>query len=220
MVQKGVYFFDNKPFIVKPWNENMDLNTEELVSLPIWVRFPDHDVKYWGSDSLSKLGSMLGIPIKTDKFTRDKAFLRYARLLIEMKLQDNCPAYIDFVNENNVVVRQQVEYEWKPSKCTFCKMFGHTNEECRKKPLPRAEWRPIRQNPLSSSPTPAQPSMDAEGFIQVRRKTTVTAYKEQATPTQLENRFENLTEGENPENVISTTEDEGLPQWREYVAGT
>jgi len=46
VVQKGAYFFDNKPFIVKPWNENMDLNTEELVSLPIRVRFPDLDVKY------------------------------------------------------------------------------------------------------------------------------------------------------------------------------
>ncbi|KAJ8431317.1 hypothetical protein Cgig2_032307 [Carnegiea gigantea] len=156
VVQRGVYFFDNKPFIVKPWSEDMDLNTEDLVSLPVW-----------GPESLSKLGSMLGVPIKRDKFTRDKAFLRYARLLIEMQLQDSFPDFIDFVNEHNVVVRQKVEYEWKPSKCTFCKMFGHIDEECRKKPLPRAEWRPItRQNPPPSSSALAQPSTDAEGFVQ------------------------------------------------------
>ncbi|KAJ8426043.1 hypothetical protein Cgig2_021401 [Carnegiea gigantea] len=167
VVQRGVYFFDNKPFIVKPWSEDMDLNTEDLVSLPVWVRFPDLDVKYWGLESLSKLGSMLGVPIKIDKFIRDKAFLRYARLLIEMQLQDSFPDFIDFVNEDNVVVRQKVEYEWKPSKCTFCKMFGHTDEECRKKPLPKAEWRPIiRQNPPPSSSALVQPSMDAEGFVQ------------------------------------------------------
>ena len=72
---------------------------------------------------------MLGVPIKTDKYTRDKAFLRYARLFIEMQLQENFQDFIDFVNEHNVVVRQKVEYEWKPTKCTFCKMFGHTDEE-------------------------------------------------------------------------------------------
>jgi len=56
---------------------------------------------------------MLGVPIKTDKYTRDKAFLRYARLFIEMQLQENFQDFIDFVNEHNVVVRQKVEYEWK-----------------------------------------------------------------------------------------------------------
>ena len=35
VVQRGVYYFDNKPFLVKPWNEEMDLNTETLASFPI-----------------------------------------------------------------------------------------------------------------------------------------------------------------------------------------
>jgi len=47
-----------------------------------------------------------------------------------MQLQNSFPDYIVFVNEHNVVVRQKVEYKWKPTKCKFCKMFGHTEEEC------------------------------------------------------------------------------------------
>ncbi|KAJ8422194.1 hypothetical protein Cgig2_000659 [Carnegiea gigantea] len=74
VVWRGVYFFDNKPFLVKPWNEEMDINTEALVSLPIWVRFLELDTKYWGMDSLSKIGSVLGIHIKIDKYARDKSF--------------------------------------------------------------------------------------------------------------------------------------------------
>ena len=35
VVQKGVYYFDNKPLIVKAWNPELDLNTEAIVSLPI-----------------------------------------------------------------------------------------------------------------------------------------------------------------------------------------
>ncbi|KAJ8444130.1 LOW QUALITY PROTEIN: hypothetical protein Cgig2_029905 [Carnegiea gigantea] len=183
MVQRGVYFFDNKPFLIKPWNEEMDINTEILVTLSVW-----------GSESLSKLGSMLGVPIKTDKYTRDKAFLRYAKLLIKIRLQDSFPDFIDFVNKHNVAVRQKVEYDWKPTKCTYCKM-----------PI-------IRQDP--PPPAPSQPTIDAEGFIQVRRKVVASVYKEQSAPTQLQNSFDNLTEGEDPKTMHPSTEGGGLPQWK------
>ena len=86
---------------------------------------------------------MLGIPIRTDKYTKDKSFLKYARLLIEIQLEDNFSEYIEFVNEHNVVVRQRVEYEWKLTKCDFCKMYGQTRDDYRKKPQPRIEWRPV-----------------------------------------------------------------------------
>ena len=71
----------------------MDINTETLASLPIWVRFQDLDIKYSGLDSLSKIVSVLDIPIRIDKYTRDKSFLKYARLLIEIQLEDNFPEY-------------------------------------------------------------------------------------------------------------------------------
>ncbi|KAJ8419834.1 hypothetical protein Cgig2_030511 [Carnegiea gigantea] len=88
-------------------------------------RFPELDIKYWGLQSLSKLGSMLGIPLKTDKFTKEKSMLKYARLLVEMPLDGSFPDYIEFANENNVLIRQ-------PLKCCHCKMFGHTVEHCRR----------------------------------------------------------------------------------------
>ena len=34
VVQKGVYYFDKKPVIVRAWNPKLDLNTEVIVSLP------------------------------------------------------------------------------------------------------------------------------------------------------------------------------------------
>ncbi|KAJ8426888.1 hypothetical protein Cgig2_002736 [Carnegiea gigantea] len=171
-------------------------------------------------DSLSKLGSLLGIPIKTDKFTRDKTILKYARLLIEMKLQDSFLEYIDFVNEHDMVVRQKVEYEWKPSKCNFCRMYGHSDAECRKKPIPRTEWRPVTRTPPGPS-APTQPSTDADGFTQVRRQTTGIVSKEQSTPshlqgTPLQNSFSSLAEVQQ----ATGTEGEGLPQWKKSAART
>ena len=86
VVQRGVFFFDRKPLLVKPWNPELELYTEQLTSLPIWVQLHELDLKYWGMDSLGKIGSILGIPIKTDRYTMEKRLLRYARLLIDIPL--------------------------------------------------------------------------------------------------------------------------------------
>ncbi|KAJ8419451.1 hypothetical protein Cgig2_023657 [Carnegiea gigantea] len=64
------------------------------------------DTKFWGNDSFSKIRSTLGSPLKTYK---------YARLLINISLDGLFPDYIEFFNENQVSIRQQVIYEWKPT---------------------------------------------------------------------------------------------------------
>ena len=91
---RGVYFFDRKPFIVKCWNPEMELQAESSKALPLWVRFPDLDIKHLGLESLSKLGSMLGIPLKTDQYTKEKSRLSYARLMIEVPIEGPFPEYI------------------------------------------------------------------------------------------------------------------------------
>ncbi|KAJ8429217.1 hypothetical protein Cgig2_012345 [Carnegiea gigantea] len=46
VVQKEVYYFNNKPLLAKPWNHEMDINTEAITSLPIWVRLLDLNIRY------------------------------------------------------------------------------------------------------------------------------------------------------------------------------
>ena len=175
VIQQGFYLFDQKPFIVKPWTPEMEINTEAISSLPIWVRFPELDIKYWGLQSLSKIGSMLGIPLKTDRFTKDKMMLRYARLLIEMPLDGQFPEFLEFANEKGVLIRQKIQYEWIPIKCTYCRMFGHPLEDCRKKNPQRMEWR-VRTNHTQPDQPAQQISTDTEegegGFQQVTRHVT------------------------------------------------
>ncbi|KAJ8434330.1 hypothetical protein Cgig2_010947 [Carnegiea gigantea] len=72
--------------------------------------------------SLSKLGSILSIPLKTDKYTKEKSMLKYARLLVEIPLEGNFSNFIVFSNKKDVIIRQKVVYEWKPIKCTHCKI--------------------------------------------------------------------------------------------------
>ena len=37
--RRGVYYFDAKPILVKGWNPQMDLHTESINSLPIWIHY-------------------------------------------------------------------------------------------------------------------------------------------------------------------------------------
>ena len=58
--------FDKKPFIVKPWTPSMSYSKYNLSSLPIWVKFPGFDDRYWGEKSLTKIASMLGPVLRVD----------------------------------------------------------------------------------------------------------------------------------------------------------
>ena len=109
---KGIFYFDRKPFIVKAWNEHLDLYASAIPSLPIWVQFPELDVKYWAVESLSTLGSLLGILLRIDKQTMEKTYLNYARLLLDLPFEGPFPEFVEYINDKGVVTRQQVPFEW------------------------------------------------------------------------------------------------------------
>ncbi|KAJ8419476.1 hypothetical protein Cgig2_021816 [Carnegiea gigantea] len=85
--KKGFYYSDNKRLL---------------------VRFPQ---LYWRTDSLSKIGSILSIPIKVDKYTKEKMGIRYARMLIEMAIDGPFPAFVEFFNKEDILIRQQLHYD-------------------------------------------------------------------------------------------------------------
>ncbi|KAJ8436063.1 hypothetical protein Cgig2_000359 [Carnegiea gigantea] len=53
VAQRGIYHFDHKPFIVKAWNPELEINVDPIASLPMWIQLPELDIKYWGLQSLS-----------------------------------------------------------------------------------------------------------------------------------------------------------------------
>ena len=63
----------------------------------------------------------------------EKTRLSYARILINIPVDGPFLEFIDFINDHDVIVRLIVEYEWKPLKWNHRKMFGHIEEECRRK---------------------------------------------------------------------------------------
>ena len=61
----------------------------------------------------------------------------YARVLVEMNVNEGFPDELFYSNENEELVAQPVQYEWVPVWCTKCSQFGLIQSDCRmRKPRP------------------------------------------------------------------------------------
>lgn len=91
VLDDGIPMFDRKPVIVKPWSADLDIKKLDVNSVPIWVRLMELDLKYWGQNTLIKLGSLPGKSIKIDRATAMRELLHYARILIEVNIEEDLP---------------------------------------------------------------------------------------------------------------------------------
>nr|GEU74579.1 hypothetical protein [Tanacetum cinerariifolium] len=115
MLKNGPWFIRNHPLILKKWNPDVNLLKEDVENVPVWVK-------------------LHGIPVTA--FSEDGRS-NYARTMIELKvdaeLKDTMVvAMPTLFGEGFYTCTVRVKYEWKPPRCAYCKVFGHTQEDCRK----------------------------------------------------------------------------------------
>ncbi|VFQ98551.1 unnamed protein product [Cuscuta campestris] len=142
VIKRKYYYFDNKPTLVQKWRH---VDVTELRDIPIWVKFPDLDMRYWSLTGLSKLGSLIGKPVRRDKATVERSKHAYARILVEVGVYQEFPQQITYVTEEERVLTQDVVYEWCPCMCYHCKKIGHLQENCRWKENKKKEAGPMKQ---------------------------------------------------------------------------
>lgn len=188
-VTSGHFFFDSKPMIVKPWSVDMDMEKEEIKSVPIWIQLI-LNFKYWGEKSLFKIVSQLGKPIKRDAATVSRDKLQYARVLVDMPITQKLPDQVSFMNEHSELVQVPITYEWRPTVCDNCKLVGHSTIECRKGKTKRI-WVQKKQQVQNHTEVVA-PEVDQEGFQRTLRPIRVRPTN--LVPTPVVNSFQMLND--------------------------
>ncbi|XP_074305999.1 uncharacterized protein LOC141641227 [Silene latifolia] len=151
----GPLMFDSKPVIVNEWRPEVCLVKHDVQVIPIWVKLQGLDIKFWGMNSLKKIGSGIGKVIKCDENTVRRNFLSFPRLLIEVNRDQDFPKEIVFVDELGRDKCVKVEYEWLPITCDKCKGIGHSQEQCKiekRKDVPRKMWEPVALKPMAIQP--------------------------------------------------------------------
>ncbi|KAL2926733.1 hypothetical protein RDABS01_023024 [Bienertia sinuspersici] len=118
---------------MKAWDSDTEILKEDIRNVPVCIKLPRLDIKCWGVSCLENIVSGMGKFVKLDNNTKNRERLLYARLLVDLGVDDAFLDCICFENEKGVIVKQVVKYERKPVVCTSCKLFGHTQESCKKK---------------------------------------------------------------------------------------
>ncbi|KAM3337729.1 hypothetical protein P3S68_032054 [Capsicum galapagoense] len=146
----------------------MEFTRDELNTVPIWVKFPGLDFKYWSPKGLSKIGSLVGKSLMVDQHTEKKVGLRFARLLIEVEMDSALPDIVWFKNERGMLVEKKVLYDWRPILCQYCTKYGHKESECRK----RNSWKKQQAVREEGVITPQQQSHVAHAQVEKSEKET------------------------------------------------
>uniref|UniRef100_A0A803PJP0 Reverse transcriptase domain-containing protein n=1 Tax=Cannabis sativa TaxID=3483 RepID=A0A803PJP0_CANSA len=88
--------------------------------------------------------------------------LSYARVMIEVIMDQNFPEFLKFENEFGSSTKVNLKYEWKPVGCSHCSGLGRTAAECRKHSNGKPQW-VVKQDNRKKVET------DEEGFVKVTR---------------------------------------------------
>ncbi|CAO2840939.1 unnamed protein product [Amaranthus hypochondriacus] len=146
--------FDKKPFIVEPWTSSISYEKSSLTKIPVWVKLPKLDIRYWTEDMLRIIVGYLGTLLKIHNATVTKSRMMFARVLVDMNVEDGFLDELYFSNENDMLITQVVQYDWLPIWCAKCSQFGHNRNDCR-------EGQPRVHKPTLE--------VDAEGFRPYRK---------------------------------------------------
>ncbi|XP_050238209.1 uncharacterized protein LOC126687696 [Mercurialis annua] len=125
----GPITFDRHPLSLQECKRNMSFDLSEVAYVPVWVKLPLLPWEFWSPNSLSSIASTLGKPLFTDRCTRERSILAYARILIDMRLKGVFPDIVVIDDADGNQHTQFVEYEWKPILCESCNKLGHRNCE-------------------------------------------------------------------------------------------
>lgn len=91
VMEAKIWHVVNKPLILRKWTPGMQVLKLTLTSIPIWVKFLHLPLEYWNHACLSHVASGVGRPLYTDFVTEEHKRLGYARVLVEIDVDSECP---------------------------------------------------------------------------------------------------------------------------------
>ncbi|GJY58783.1 RNA-directed DNA polymerase, eukaryota, reverse transcriptase zinc-binding domain protein [Tanacetum coccineum] len=177
MLENGPWFIRNNPLILKKWHPDENLLKEDVSTVPVWVKLHGVPVTAFSEDGLSAIATKLGTPLMLDSYTSDMCMQSwgrssYARVMIELRadveLKDNIVvAMPKITREGHYTCNVRVEYEWKPPRCSSCKVFGHIHEECPKN-TGAGEKKTVKKPSQTSRGVPVGPKMGFKSYKEYR----------------------------------------------------
>jgi hypothetical protein len=130
ILQSDPIFIKGKMFIINLWNPTIGCVKASIRKVPIWVHFYKIPTIAWTLMGINWLACHIGRLICFDENTEKLKRFKYAKALIEIEPNQKLPDFIEIDGLGESGYKVRIEYDWKPSICDFCKVFGHTIDNC------------------------------------------------------------------------------------------
>ncbi|GJR30026.1 zinc knuckle CX2CX4HX4C containing protein [Tanacetum coccineum] len=127
------------------WTLNTVLKKEEIKNAPVWVKLRHVPIVAYSEIGLSLITTQIGRPIMLDSYTSNMCLRswgrkEYARALIEISLEYDFMKSIVIAiplsdGKGHTLATVDIEYEWKPPRCSLCSTFDHNDNMCPKSTL-------------------------------------------------------------------------------------
>ncbi|GJZ91905.1 RNA-directed DNA polymerase, eukaryota, reverse transcriptase zinc-binding domain protein [Tanacetum coccineum] len=136
VLRNGPWMIRGIPIFLNKWSPSVSLLKEELLYVPVLVKFHDLPLVAYTSDELSLITTKIGNLMMLDTYTNSMCLeswgrSSYARILIEINaFNDFCDHLVmvvpNFKGNGYTKETIRIEYEWDPPHCSTCLIFGHS----------------------------------------------------------------------------------------------
>jgi hypothetical protein len=94
VLEAKLWHVANKPLILRKWSPGMQVLKLTLSSIPVWIKLMHLPLEFWTRNCLSHVASGVGKLLYADKVTEERRRLGYARVLVEIDIDSECPKEI------------------------------------------------------------------------------------------------------------------------------
>ncbi|KAB5531494.1 hypothetical protein DKX38_018164 [Salix brachista] len=130
VLDRGPWMFGGKSLVLQQWHPHFKFDKNQITTIPVWLRLRGLPFPLWTKAGLSLVASMVGRPLSCDESTFSCKRLEYARVCVEVDAAHPFVHNFELViPQSSGTVKVDVEYEWKPSRCKTCKVYGHCCKE-------------------------------------------------------------------------------------------
>ncbi|GKC89623.1 putative reverse transcriptase domain-containing protein, partial [Tanacetum coccineum] len=114
--------------ILKKWTSDANLLKEDVCNVLILVKLHDVPNMAFSEHGYSPIATKFGTHLMLD------SYISMIELRADVELKDTIVVAIPKLVVERLSMRTvHAEYEWKSSRCSSCKVFGHVQDKCLKK---------------------------------------------------------------------------------------
>lgn len=81
-LEGGPWHIAKNPLVLRQWETN--LSKPDLERTPLWITLPNLPLHFWTQEALSRIASVVGKSLFTDRYTRLRTRIAYARVCVEV----------------------------------------------------------------------------------------------------------------------------------------